>query len=55
MSVLAAVDDLEGCASTEGLVLEAKSPPDFADSPANESDVTIPGFSTLRSLRALGS
>lgn len=44
--LLLVVED-EGWFSTLGFVFAAKSPPDLADSPARESEVTVPGFSTL--------
>jgi hypothetical protein len=53
--VLVVVEEEGGPDGPRELLLAAKSPPCSIDSAANESDVTVPGFSTLTFLASAGS
>lgn len=47
VSVLLVVVELEGCEEAAAWLPAPNEPPTFNDSPARESDVTVPAFSTL--------
>jgi hypothetical protein len=53
--VLVVVEADGGPEGPRALLLAAKSPPSLIDSAARESEVTVPGFSTLTFLASAGS